>query len=518
MALLFNEAPPEIDRLEYLPAGPRPAAHPDRVDLFLQQAARYPDHPAVKLSTGATSYTQLETRVRMFAARIARQPDPRVLIALPQGVDAYAAMLATGLAGGYYSPLNLAAPIDRLRLIARSLQPDIIVGHPDLTAVLAEEAAGAILLDPESLSPEVSFAGRGHRHDIAYVIFTSGTTGVPKGVVIGRRALDHYVAWLRADLSPGPEDRISQYPNVAFDLSVMDIYGALCSGATLCPLLGQGARLLPGRAIARERITIWVSVPSVIDLMMQERPVLREQLRSVRRFVFCGEPLLREHVVALFEACPDAVVQNTYGPTEATVSMTSIHLTAANFRQHRTASVTLGEPIRGMDLCLAGGWHADEGELVIAGPQVALGYWQDPGRTAQSFRMVSIGDRTMRGYATGDWVERRGGLLYFKGRIDLQLKVRGYRIEPDDVAAAIRRCGWPTACVFKHEESLAAIIENSFDHPFDETHLRAELATLLEPHMIPRLIRTIGRLPRSDNEKIDRRAAAEWLASCLAGA
>lgn len=505
-----NEAPAE-QHLVRAPAGaPEQAGLPDRIDLFLQHAALRPEHPAISHDGDSVSYAALETRIRSFAARIAQVAQPRVLIALPQGADAYAAMLATGLAGGYYSPLNMAAPIAKLRLIAKALQPDIIIGHTGIAELLAQETANALVLDPDTLSTDISFVGRGRRHEIAYIIFTSGTTGVPKGVVIERASLDHYVDWLRTDLALGPDDRVSQFPNIAFDLSVMDIYGALCSGATLCPLLGRGDRLLPARAIERERITVWVSVPSVVGMMMQAGDVTWDNLQSVRHYVFCGEPLLREHVAALFDACPEAVVQNTYGPTEATVSMSSIRLEADSFARYCTTSVALGAPIPGMGVVLQSGTHPDEGELVIVGPQLARGYWQDPDRTEQQFRTVVVDGVPMTGYATGDWVERRDGQLYFKERIDFQVKIRGYRIELDEVAAAIRKCGWPTACVFKYQDSLVAILEHNAHRPFDEAAIRAQLVTQIEAHMIPSRFRLIDQLPRTDNDKIDRREAARW--------
>lgn len=494
-----------------IPSGlPRFVNHPDRIDIFLQHAAAQPDHPALSSDDGDVSYAQLETRVRVFAAHIAHLSAPKVLIALPQGLDAYAAMLATGLAGGCYSPLNLAAPILKLHAIATALQPDIVIGDYATATDIVGESSPAIILDPATLSADVSFVGRGIRHETAYIIFTSGTTGVPKGVMIGRRSLDHYVAWLRDHLDLVSTDRVSQYPNIAFDLSVMDIYGALCSGATLCPLVRRGDRLLPGRAIERERITVWISVPSVVGLMMQAGDVTADNLHSVRRYVFCGEPLLREHVAALFEACPNAVVQNTYGPTEATVSMTSLMLRASDFHRFCTTSMALGEPIAGMQTLLVGGRHNDEGELVIVGPQLAQGYWQDPSRTAQQFPTMLVDGQMMRVYMTGDWVERRGGQIYFKERIDFQVKICGYRIELDEVAAAIRRCGWPSACVFKHRDALVAVVEHAGHSPFNERALRDQLALQVEAHMIPASIWPIDCLPRSENDKIDRNQARQW--------
>jgi D-alanine--poly(phosphoribitol) ligase subunit 1 len=363
----------------------------DVVSLFLDRAAARPDHLAIGGRGRTLTYAALEQRVRHFAAVFARVANPRVLIGLPQGADAYAAMFAAGLAGGYYAPLNTAAPVEKLCRIAGLLQPDIILATPALRASLAGAAPKATVLDPAALPDVPLFAGHGSRHPMGYVMFTSGSTGLPKGVMVSRTALNHYVSWaIDADIVR-PEDLVSQHPNIAFDVSVTDIYGALCQGATLFPIAGASDRLMPSRMIQREGITVWNSVPSVVNLMMQAGEVTTAMLRSVRLFNFLGEPLLREQLRAIFAARPDVAVNNTYGPTEATVSMTHLRLTASDYEAVCTTSVALGEAIADMGLHLVGGSHPDEGELVITGPQLADGYWNDPERSAAVFRPLETG-------------------------------------------------------------------------------------------------------------------------------
>lgn len=483
----------------------------DVIDRFLRAAEANPDHPAIRTAANSVTYGEFARRVRAFAAQFARHDAPRVLIALPQSCDAYAAILAAGLAGGCYTPLNLAAPEEKLRRIAHLLAPQVIVASGDLARALQVEAPLAALLDPADLDMAEPFVGRGTRHRLAYVLFTSGSTGLPKGVMVSRRALDHYVDWL-ATLGIGPDDRVSQHPNLAFDISATDFYGALCYGATLYPVAVEGDRLMPARMIAREKITVWNSVPSVVGLMMQARQVTSKHLATVRLFNFCGEPLLAEHLQAIFAARPDTLVQNTYGPTEATISMTALSLTADNYHAFcGDASVALGDPIPGMAIRLEGGTHPDEGEIVILGPQLAEGYWQSPDKTALAFRDFEVAGEAVRGYHTGDWAERHDGNVFFKERIDFQVKVRGYRIELDEVAAAIRACGWPVVCVVKRGEALAAVVERSPGQRFSEAALRASLAAKIEAHAIPETILEVDRMPRNDNDKLDRRAAAALL-------
>ncbi len=480
----------------------------DVIDLFLAAAAAHPDRPAIVANGHITPYAALEERARAFAALFAARPAPRVLVALPQEADAYAAMFGAGLAGGFHTPLNLASPLAKMERIAGLLEPDFIVGAPALATALGQAAPGARLVDPARLDAS-PFPGRGARHRLAYVLFTSGSTGLPKGVMVPRTGLDHYVGWLRGAFAMRPEDRVAQHPNLAFDISMTDIFAALCHGAALHPLSDRD-RLLPARFIAREKITVWNSVPSVVSLMMQAGEVTARHLQSLRLMNFCGEPLLREQCEALFAARPDLLVQNTYGPTEATISMTGLPLQADSYRHFCGASVALGPAIPGMGLHLVGGAHADEGEIVLTGPQLADGYWRDEDKTEAAFRAVNTAEGPRRGYYTGDWAERRDGQIFFKERIDFQVKVLGYRIELDEVAAAIRDCGWPTAVVFKRGEALAAVVERMPGLPFDERDLRRRLAARIEPHAVPAVIAEIDRMPRNDNDKLDRKAAARW--------
>lgn len=388
--------------------------------------------------------------------------------------------------------------------------PDVVIGNATSLAVLREASPDALHIDadicPEADATQPGFAGRGVRHDIAYVIFTSGSTGTPKGVVIPRSALDHHVGWIGDSLAIAPGDRVSQYANIGFDLSVIEIYGALCYGASLHPSAGNGDRLMPARMIARERLTIWISVPSVVGLMMRAGQLDAASLATLRRLVFCGEPLLEHQVKAVFRARPDVTIQNTYGPTEATVCMSSVLLTSDAYQTHSLGSISIGEPVAGMAMHLVGGPSPNEGEIVIEGPQLALGYWNAPDLTERSF--PSTAGRRL--YHTGDWAERRGGRLYHRGRLDFQVKIRGYRIELDEVAVAFAACGYPDTCIVAHEGQLVAVVETGGDHPFDAALLRRKLGLLIEPYAVPGRIEPIDRLPRNGNDKIDRDASLAW--------
>ena len=483
------------------------------IDLFLDCASRLPGHPAIVSGADVMDYAGLEQRAREFGGIFAARPGSRIVIALPQTADVYAAMLGAGLAGGYYVPLNLAAPVAKLQRIVQLAEPDFIVASGEMAALLHQSHPDAGLVDPVFSSDVARLSGPGTRHHLAYIIFTSGSTGDPKGVMVPRTGLNHYTQWMGRAFAITPDDRWSQHPNLAFDLSVVDVYGALCHGATLYPLVSESDRLMPARMIARHKLTIWNSVPSVLNLMMQAGQLTAANLASLRLMTFCGEPLLPEHVRAIFAARPDVLVQNTYGPTEATVSMTELPLRVGACEAAMGDSVAIGEAIAGMGMNLVGGPDADEGEIVITGPQLADGYWRDPGKTAAAFRDVTVDGQVQRGYHTGDWAVRRNGHVFFRERIDFQVKVMGFRVELDEVASAIRDCGWPVACVFKRGDGLAAVVEACAGQAFDEQALRAQLSAKIERHAVPQMIKLVDRMPRNDNDKLDRKAAAAWFES-----
>ena len=489
----------------------------DAASLFLAAAARLGAHPAVCAGEDVISYAALAVRVRSLAGAIKRRGgQAKVLIAVAPGPDAYAAMLATAMAGGVYAPINRFAPLAKQRIIGARFDPDIVIADAPTWELLADAVPHATLLDPgtvdidgriESEPPLDAPVPRRDCHPLAYVIFTSGSTGTPKGVEISRASLDHYIAWLGEGLDIRPGDRVSQFANIAFDLSVMEIYGALCHGASLHPPRGNSDRIFPAALMLRERLTHWISVPSVVSLMRQAGELTAAHASAVRRFVFCGEPLTPAHVEYLLRAAPDAAVQNTYGPTEATVCVTSVLLTSEDLPGLRQATVALGAPISGMDVRLLGGLHEDEGEIVLLGPQLARGYVGDAEATARAFRPLATEIGPQRAYHTGDWARRVDGQLYFLARTDLQIKHKGYRIELGEIQSALAAAGAAESVVFASAGKLVAVVEGGAERPDAPERLRRALKMMIEPHAVPDVIVSVPQLPRNDNDKIDRHAA-----------
>lgn len=371
---------------------------PSFLQRFISIANERPDHPAVIQEQQTTSYGELLDFAQRLAYRIvesqtgAGPSGKRLLIHLPQSAEAYGAMFGAAMAGAVYAPVNVAAPLERQRLAVEKFEPEIFI---TLEAQLDEAkslAGDAEVITVESLG-EQRLTSPLTPAELVYVMFTSGSTGEAKGVMVPFDALSHYVSWAIEAMEVVPEDRWSQHPNIAFDLAVLDIFGALCAGATLYPLTELTDVIMPAQAIRRHGLTIWNSVPSIMTSMVKTRTATKKNFESLRLLTFCGEPLLQLHLDAIFTARPDVVVHNTYGPTEATVSCTLLPLTKDNYLAACANSVAIGDAIPGMALHLVdeAGKSGDEGEIVITGPQVAKGYWRDPDLSAGSFRDFTVG-------------------------------------------------------------------------------------------------------------------------------
>lgn len=486
----------------------------DVVERFFQVVERQGDRIAVKTRSDLTSYSDLASLVRRFGACFSREASPKVLVAYDQGPYAYAAMLGSMLTGGFYVPVNASAPQEKLSAICKLFQPQFLAGDESILEKLSAVMPEAKRVTTSEVNAFEPLCGNGARGTIAYVIFTSGSTGMPKGVVIPHTALAHYIDWVVASELFLPADSVSQYSNIAFDLSVLEIFGALCSGATLVPFTSRGERLMPAEIINEQAITVWVSVPSVISLIARAKQLTSELLAGVRRFFFCGEPLLETHVNGIFAACPDAEIWNSYGPTETTVSMTCLKLTADSYKSAIASSVALGNPIPDMDIQLVGGEQTTSGEIVILGPQLALGYWDAPEQTLRSFRELEMSGVSRRAYFTGDWAKKVNDHMFFESRVDHQVKVHGFRIELNEVAAAIRSLGWEEVVVLKLNDELTAVIEakHGGNVGLNGSELHTQLWEKLDRYAIPSHFITLPEFPRNDNDKIDLQAVARLAA------
>ena len=368
-------------------------------------------------------------------------------------------------------------------------------------------------------------------YDPAQILFTSGSTGVPKGVVIRHASVLHFVRWAVQYFGTAADDRISGHPPLFFDLSGFDIFGTFAAGAEL-HLIPPELSVLPHKLaelMRRERLTQWFSVPSLLNYMAKFDVVRQGDFPDLERVLWCGETFPTRSLIYWMRRVPHASFTNLYGPTETTIA--SSYYTVPRCPADESDVIPIGRPCPGEELLvlderLAPMPPGEAGDLYIGGPGLAVSYWGDPDQTRRAFvpdPRPGVSGRRL--YRTGDLASVGGdGLVRFLGRRDSQIKSRGYRIELGEIEAALNAVGTLREC------AVVAVASRDFDGtticcafvptPGAEVTpaaLRDASARALPRYMIPSRWWAFDELPKTANGKIDRRAVRERFAPGLAG-
>ncbi|HET9899274.1 MAG TPA: amino acid adenylation domain-containing protein [Streptosporangiaceae bacterium] len=511
-------------RSQLLALGSGPAAEqPDTCvhELFERQVARDPEAVALRCADGtAVSYSELNAR----ANRLARQlrslgvgEESRVGVLLRRGPDLVTALLAVLKAGAAYLPLDPAHPTRRLTTLLSDTGAKVVVTESALSDRLDEAAVTAVTLDRDARCDHYSGANLGHTagpDSLAYVIYTSGSTGTPKGVMIEHRNLVSYVCWCLRAYPPRGGSGAPLYSSVAFDLPVTSIYPALLSGQAVTLTEDDGSAGIDALITTLERGSFGLLKLTPSHLALLNQTLSAEVVRTATgRLVAGGEELDREVVTTWAQHAPDTIVGNEYGPTETTVGCSYFEGHAGDLEP---GVLPIGSPIANttmrvlddnMELVPVG----VTGELYIGGTQVARGYADQPGLTADKFvpdpYATTPGARL---YRSGDLARvRADGVFEFAGRADNQVKIRGYRVELGEVEAALRRCAGlrdvaVTACAASDgTKTLAAYLVLAENDPADPAILPELLAETLPHYLIPASYVVLDAMPMTPSGKID---------------
>jgi D-alanine--poly(phosphoribitol) ligase subunit 1 len=351
--------------------------------------------------------------------------------------------------------------------------------------------------------------------DPAYVMFTSGSTGFPKGAVMSHANVLNFIRWSRETLEVTPDDVLTNVNPMYFDNSVFDFYTALFNGATLCPLKadpsGGGMRDLV-KAINRLGCTIWFSVPSLLVYLLITKAIGKDDFPGITRFVFGGEGFPKPKLAQLHDLYGHrARLVNVYGPTECTCICSSYDITERDL-ENQTDLAPLGRIAPNFDYVIdtPDPANPDFGELLLAGPNVGLGYFGDPERTRKSFVQDPTESRYTRiVYRTGDLVLRdENGYLHFRGRADNQIKHMGYRIELEEIEAGLNSLEYveEAAVVYVRQSVVAGRIVAFVNAPtgVQPGEVTEDIRRIVPPYMVPNDMHVMGALPKNRNGKIDR--------------
>ncbi len=515
--------------------------------LLIESAARYPDRTAVVDRAESMTYRELdESSARLADELTARGAGPgnRVGLYLDKSLHAIVAVWGVLRAGAAYVPLDVASPVKRVARIAE---------NGDLCGILAtpkrwSPLASALPLPPafvglaraaprpvelgfafETLGPSrVPPADRGARpeeHDpsrAAYILYTSGSTGQPKGVVLSHRAALSFVDWAAEATRLGPTDVVSSHAPLHFDLSAFDLFSTCRAGATVVlvpPELNAFPRNLADW-IAQQRITVWYSVPSLLSRLALSGKLERHDWSHLRQIIFAGEIFPVAHLRRLREQIPGARYWNWYGPTETNVC-TAYAVDALSPEQ--TAPVPIGTGCANCKLLVlddAGTvcGRGETGELYVSGPSLMTGYQAMPEATAHALVTRGEGTDGALWYRTGDLVcEDAAGLLHLLGRRDGMIKSRGYRIELGEIESILYQhpgVAEAAAVALPDEEIghvIRAVAVARSGQSLEAGDLRAFCADRLPAYMIPLSIEVRGSLPRGNTGKVDRLRLREEL-------
>ncbi|MBL8300685.1 MAG: amino acid adenylation domain-containing protein [Rhodanobacteraceae bacterium] len=516
---------------------------------FLESAAIHSARPALWLNEHPYSYAELAQYVSALAQLLHDLPGARCAVLGERSLTAYCAPLACLLAGKTYIPLGASFPVERMQAILTNAQAELLLADPtvesSLQALLSHLDTPLTVVRPEHEGNSDGLPA-GHASldglwqqlrpgsvsvlpqplataDIAYLLYTSGSTGLPKGVMIGHGALDDYVSSvLQRYPELDPEQRCSQFFEPTFDLSLHDMFVTWAAGACLYSI-PKKELFLPLDFVRRHEITVWFSVPSLLATLVRYRQLTPNCVPSLRLALFCGEALPVALALQWMQAAPQARCENLYGPTEATIACTAWRMSAAE----TGAVVPIGQAFPSMEIAVLdeNGVPAapgQAGELYLGGSQLALGYWNDPAQTARRFVTRDVPPyRSTRWYRSGDLaLLDETGIAHFRGRVDRQVKVRGYRIELQDVEAHLRQiCATTEVAVLALPPlpcgtipGLAAFV---VDPPQSAGTLLACCRERLPAYMVPGAIHAVPALPLNSNGKTDYGQLAQRLSELL---
>jgi amino acid adenylation domain-containing protein len=513
------------------------------VSGFFKSWQARPESFALVCDGQTLSYDQLAHQAAPLRT-LWRDSDPARPIGIwaYRSIPAYAGAIAALMAGRGYMPLSPLFPAERTRyMLDCSGTSDVLldrrcedgarqvlagVSRP-LRVVLAQHDQRPVwcsdlpqhrfLLARDVRADRMNEEPAGTPEGLAYLLFTSGSTGRPKGVMVSNRNAASYMRHAMNYYRPEPGDRFSQSFDMTFDLSVHDLFLCWTGGASL-HVIPERSVMAPARFIREEALTFWFSVPSTAGMMHRFKMLKPGAFPSLKWSLFCGEPLTAQAAQAWADAAPHSILENLYGPTEATIAITRYRWGGpSSLQECHNGVVPIGHPFPGQEAMVVDGSlnavdAGQAGELCLGGSQVTPGYWENPAETTSRF-VTLAGQGPGRWYRTGDlarWSDV--GLLYL-GRLDHQIKIRGHRVEMQEIEHVIRQAagtpfvaviGWPLTPA--GADGVIAFLSGSQCSP---DAVAAACRRQLPDYMVVHEVHFIEHMPLNANGKTDYRKLAE---------
>ena len=512
------------------------------VDSFAQRTALEVDGCAYTYERLGKMANNITVAIKTYELGL----NPLAAIFAYRSETAYAGILGILLSGKGYVPLNPEFPIDRTyRMLNLSKTNVVIVGKEcvdQLPALLSQVKKTLTIITPDTPQrddlleqyPIHHYVFSGDMPDrqapikepevdpesAAYLLFTSGSTGIPKGVAVSHKNVCSYVEYICDRYDVNEADRFSQTFDTTFDLSVHDMFVSWERGACLC-CVPKKYVMMPAKFIKEMNLTMWFSVPSVAMFMSKMRMLVPGSFPSLRYSLFCGEPFSAALAEQWQKAAADSTVENLYGPTEATIAISYYTWHNQSPEACVNGVVPIGWIFQGQKCCLVDAQfnvveEGQPGELCLCGSQVTTGYLNNPEKTAQQYiHIPAMGDGLW--YRTGDLARQdKKGCLYYLGRIDNQVKILGHRVELQEIDHALREASgiemavsvaWPI-----RDGSAAGVVGFiGAGNNVEESVVLAHCKKGLPEYMVPKNIYFLDNIPLNSNGKLDRLKLTQML-------
>ncbi len=511
---------------------------------------QYPDKIAVRHKTATLSYRDLDKKSSQLASLLIQEgltAGERVGLYLDKSPEAIVAIFGVLKAGSCYVPLDPIAPEQRLEMIVDDCRPEwVITGKPKLPVIRGiatrlKSVKHLVVIDTarsegrenssdiqvffqddlaRASAAAVEVARQVDHRDLAYILYTSGSTGQPKGVMISHGAACAFIDWARNTFQIESSDVLSAHAPLHFDLSIFDIFAAVAAGATIC-LVPQGWSTFPktiAEFIGKNGITTWYSVPTALVQLVMHGDLEQWDYPELKRILFAGEVFPSKYLRQLMQLLPEVDYFNLYGPTETNV-ITCYQVKEPPAAEEVVPIGTLCNDVTGYMVSEDGtlSSRGEIGELYVKGPTLMDGYWGDDRKTSEALIEDPFEQKdTSPVYKTGDLVHQdRNGMLIYHGRRDSMIKSRGYRIELGEIETVLNahpNIKESIVAALPSEEfgtTVAAILVARSDTDLAEEDIYRFCKEKLPAYMIPEQIRFIDALPRTSTGKIDRQTVAE---------
>lgn len=471
------------------------------LEAFLHQCIDHPDALALQEQDRRLSYAQLLQQAQAVAAALqtlGTLPGQPVAIHLDRGIDAVIAVFGVLLSGACYVPLDLKNPSSRLAFITTDAQVKVVLGIGTAPEWLEADLWLNIADCPNTPFNPVETTNDG----LAAILYTSGSTGQPRGVALSHDAIAAFANWAADLLALTPIDRIASSAPLFFDLSTFDLYAVLGTGASLHFLPGK-LTMAPARLsawLSEQVISGWYSVPSLLAFLAYKGNLAQTPLASLRFIIFAGEVFPTPALIDLAAALPQTALYNFFGPTETNVCC---YWPIKREQLQAKQNIPIGQPAAGCELHI----HADSNELWVRGPTLASGYWGAgqlrPFLNAQSW------------YPTGDSVSLENGEYRFHGRLGRMLKCAGYRVEPAEIEAIVNAIDGVRDCAVLGVDDPTAgqrpVLAMVLESGIGIAEIRKHLLQQLPSYMQPSRYQVLDALPRLPNGKLDYQRLKELL-------